>query len=199
MVVVAPKAQAGGLGPSSRSGDDAAADEWLIAQVAMGDREAFRELYRRHGGSLFALVTRILDDHQMAEEVVQDTFLAVWNGARFDGRARVRTWLVAIAIRQAGSRRRRRRHSYVHQFGDPTSTDPTPEEVAIARDEVDHVIRDIADLSQLQREVVLLAFAEQLTHAEIADVLGIRLGTVKSRLHGARAALARKWEHGDRS
>ncbi len=54
---------------------------------------------------LLALLTRILDDHQVAEEAVQDTFLAVWNDARFDGRSGVRTWLVAIAIRQAGSKR----------------------------------------------------------------------------------------------
>ncbi len=154
-------------------------------------------LYRRHGPSLLALLTRILDDHQMAEEVVQDTFVAVWNGARFDGRSRVRTWLVAIAIRQAGSRRRRRRFPVGRQTRDLVSPEPSPEETAVVRLDIDRLVKEISGLTRFQREVVLLAFAEQLTHPEIAEVLGVRVGTVKSRLHGAKKALMRNWEQGD--
>jgi RNA polymerase sigma factor (sigma-70 family) len=154
-------------------------------------------LYRRHGPSLLALLTRILDDHQMAEEVVQDTFVAVWNGARFDGRSRVRTWLVAIAIRQAGSRRRRRRFPVGRQTRDLVSQEPSPEETVVVRLDIDRLVKEISGLTRFQREVVLLAFAEQLTHPEIAEVLGVRVGTVKSRLHGAKKALMRNWEQGD--
>jgi RNA polymerase sigma-70 factor (ECF subfamily) len=135
----------------------------------------------------------------MAEEAVQDTFLAVWNGARFDGRSRVRTWLVAIAIRQAGSKRRRRRLSVGNQPRDVVSDDPSPEDAVVAGLDVDRLIKDLSELTRYQREVVLLAFAEQLTHSEIADVLGVRIGTVKSRLHGAKKALTRKWEREETS
>jgi RNA polymerase sigma factor (sigma-70 family) len=173
-------------------------DDTLVAQVRRGDRGSLEKLYRRHAPSLLALLTRILDDHQMAEEAVQDTFLAVWNGARFDGRSRVRTWLVAIAIRQAGSKRRRRL-----AVGNPprdfVSNDPSPEDAAVASLDVERLVKDLSELTRFQREVVLLAFAEQLTHPEIAGVLGVRIGTVKSRLHGAKKALMRKWEQEDRS
>jgi RNA polymerase sigma factor (sigma-70 family) len=172
-------------------------DEVLLAQIGKGERGGLENLYRRHAPSLFALLTRILDDHQMAEEAVQDTFLAVWNGARFDRRSRVRTWLVAIAIRQAGSKRRRRRWAIVNHPGDLVSNDPSPEDAVVAGLDVDRLITTLSELTRYQREVVLLAFVEQLTHPEIADVLGVRLGTVKSRLHGAKKALMRKWEQED--
>lgn len=172
-------------------------DESLLAQVRRGDREGLESLYRRHGPSLLALLTRILDDHQMAEEVIQDTFVAVWNGAPFDGRSRVRTWLVAIAIRRAGSQRRKRRFPVGNLTRDAASDEPTPEDVVVAGLDVDRLVKELSELTRLQREVVFLAFAEQLTHPEIAKVLGIRLGTVKSRLNGAKKALVRKWEQGD--
>ena len=164
-----------------------------------GERGGLEKLYRRHAPSLLALLTRILDDHQMAEEAVQDTFLAVWNGARFDGRSRVRTWLVAIAIRQAGSKRRRRRLAVGNQPRDFASNDPSPEDAVVAGLDVDRLVKDLSELTRYQREVVLLAFAEQLTHPEIAEVLGVRIGTVKSRLHGAKKALMRRWEQEDRT
>jgi RNA polymerase sigma factor (sigma-70 family) len=172
-------------------------DVSLLARVRSGDREGLETLYRRHGPSLLALLTRILDDHQMAEEVIQDTFVAVWNGAVFDGRSRVRTWLVAIAIRRAGTHRRKRRFPVGGLTRDAASDDPMPEDVVVAGLDVDRLVKELSELTRLQREVVFLAFAEQLTHPEIAEVLGIRLGTVKSRLHGAKKALARRWEQGD--
>jgi RNA polymerase sigma factor (sigma-70 family) len=194
---MASKERAGRGAETSLSEDPGVADASLITHVGRGDRESLEMLYRRHGPSLLALLTRILDDHQMAEEVVQDTFMAVWNGARFDGRSRVRTWLVAIAIRQAGSRRRTRRFPVGSQIHDLASETPGPEEAVVVRLDVDRLIREISELTRFQREVVLLAFAEQLTHPEIAEVLGVRIGTVKSRLHGAKAALMRNCEQGD--
>jgi RNA polymerase sigma factor (sigma-70 family) len=194
---MASKARAGSGAETSLSEDPEDADASLVARIGQGDRESLAMLYRRHGPSLLALLTRMLDDHQMAEEVVQDTFVAVWNGARFDGRSRVRTWLVGIAIRQAGSRRRRRRFPVDRQTRDLVSPEPSPEDRAVVRLDIDRLVKEISELTRLQREVVLLAFAEQLTHPEIAEVLGVRVGTVKSRLHGARKALMRNWEQGD--
>jgi RNA polymerase sigma-70 factor (ECF subfamily) len=77
------------------------------------------------------------------------------------------------------------------------SHDPTPEDIVVAGLDLDRLVIDLSKLTRLQREVVLLAFAEQLSHSEIAEVLGVRPGTVKSRLHGAKRALVRNWKQGD--
>jgi RNA polymerase sigma-70 factor (ECF subfamily) len=198
--MVEPKSQLGGESSDiARPELEGCTDEDLLIQIHQGHRDSVERLYRRHGPSILALLIRIFDDRQMAEEAVQDTFLAVWNGARFDGRSRVRTWLVAIAIRQAGSKRRRRRLAVGSQPRDFASNDPSPEDAVVAGLDVDRLVKDLSELTRYQREVVLLAFAEQLTHPEIAEVLGVRIGTVKSRLHGAKKALMRKWEQEDRT
>ena len=168
-------------------------DDDLLAQVRSGNRDAVEQLYRRHGAHVLAIIARIVGDYQLAEEAVQDTFVAVWSGARFEGRSQVRTWLVGIALRQAGSKRRKRTISPTPHMKDVMSTDVGPEDSAINSAETTRLLGTLAELSQRQREVLLLAFVEQLTQPEIAEVLGIRLGTVKSRMHGARHALERRW------
>ena len=168
-------------------------DHDLLAQVRTGNRDAVECLYRRHGPHVLALITRIVGDYQLAEEAVQDTFVAVWSGARFEGRSQVRTWLVGIALRQAGSKRRKRTIPPTPHVQDVMSTDVGPEDSAVNSAETTRLLSTLAELSQRQREVLLLAFVEQLTQPEIAKVLGIRLGTVKSRMHGARHALERRW------
>lgn len=165
----------------------------LLAQIREGNSAAVDQLYRRHGPHLLALITRIVNDHQLAEEAVQDTFLAVWRGARFEGRSHVRTWLVGIALRQAGSKRRNRVFPTTHNVPDVSSIEAGPEDSAVSLAETARLFGALAELSQRQREVVLLTFVEQLTQSEIAQVLGIRLGTVKSRMHDARRALERRW------
>jgi RNA polymerase sigma factor (sigma-70 family) len=172
-------------------------DEELLIEIGTGDKGSLEQLYRRHGLHLAALVTRIFDDRQLAEEVVQDTFLAVWNGARFDGRSRVRTWLVAIAIRQARSRRRKHRFSVGSQSTDLVSNEPDPESATIAGLEAARMVDELSALTSLQREVLLLTFVEELTQPEIAELLGVRLGTVKSRMHSAKSAMKRTWRQGD--
>jgi RNA polymerase sigma factor (sigma-70 family) len=169
-------------------------DDDLLAQIRKGNREAVEQLYRRHGPHVLALITRVVGDYQLAEEAVQDTFLAVWTDARFEGRSQVRTWLVGIALRQAGSKRRKRTIPVTQLVSDVISIDVGPEDSAVNSVETARLLSALAELTQRQREVLLLAFVEQLTQSEIAVVLGIRLGTVKSRMHGARHALERRWQ-----
>lgn len=177
----------GGFEVATRSDGD------LLAQIHEGDSAAVEQLYRRHGPHLLALVTRIVGDQQLAEEAVQDTFLAIWRGARFEGRSQVRTWLVGIALRQAGSKRRKRAFPTTHKVPDASLIEVGPEDTVVSQAETARLLGTLAELSQRQREVILLAFVEQLTQSEIAQVLGIRLGTVKSRMHDARHALERRW------
>ena len=106
-------------------------------------------------------------------------------GGHFDPSSRIKTPSTEIGGRESAR--------------DFASNDPSPEDVVVAGLDVDRLVKDLSELTLYQREVVLLAFAEQLTHPEIADVLGVRIGTVKSRLHGAKKALMRKWEQEDRT
>ncbi len=82
----------------------------LLSRIATGDQEAIEELYRRHSRVLLGQLRFMVDQPALAEEVLQDTMLAVWRGARtFRGGSRVRTWLLGIARRQARDRMRRQR------------------------------------------------------------------------------------------
>jgi RNA polymerase sigma factor (sigma-70 family) len=192
---VESKSQLGrGTADVARSELDGYTDEDLLIQIQRGQRDSIERLYRRHGPSILALLTRIVDDYQLAEEAMQDTFLAVWNGARFEGRSRVRTWLVGIALRQAGSKRRKNKPSLATDIPDLVSPEPGPEEEAVVSLEVSRLVKELSHLSERQREVLLLTFVEQLTQMEIAELLGVRLGTVKSRIHSAKRALERRWQ-----
>ncbi|WP_405434748.1 RNA polymerase sigma factor [Micromonospora sp. NBC_00617] len=135
-----------------------------------------------------------LGERGLAEETLQDTFVAVWRGAdRFEHRSAVRTWLFGICRRQALKRLRGRQPQTAPAEwaeGVP-STDPSPEAVVIARADAAAVAGALVTLSVQHREVLDLAFGARLSQTDIAEVLGVPLGTVKSRLFHARAVLAR--------
>ncbi len=168
------------------------ADEELVARIATGDRQALAALYRAHRQPLFAYLLHLTGDRGLAEEVLQDTFVAVWRGAaRFAGRARVRTWLVGIARRQAHNTLRRRALPLA-DFRDALhlpDSGPEPEACAIITATHDELAATLERLPSALREPLLLACAHGLSYAEIADMLGVPVGTVKSRLHGAKRAM----------
>ncbi|MFC6878188.1 MULTISPECIES: RNA polymerase sigma factor [Actinomadura] len=170
-------------------------DEGLLARVAEGDRTALVALYRRHGGAVLAQISLVVGDRGLGEEVLQDTMLAVWKGAAsFEGRSRVRSWIISIARRQARDRLRRRRPRIVaaDALEERPATGPGPEDVALERAEATAVAHAITRLGAAHREVLETVFGAGLTLAEAADVLEVPLGTVKSRLSAARGALARE-------
>lgn len=164
----------------------------LIARIASGDRDALTELYHRERHALFAYILHLTDDAGVAEEVLQDTLVAVWKGAgSFAGRSSARTWLIGIARRQAHNTLRRRSPpradiAAAEHVSGPSSQ---PEEHAIAAATREEVAAAMARLPMERREVLLLAFAHDLSYQEMAAVLGIPLGTVKSRLNHAKQAL----------
>jgi len=189
-------------------------DADLVSAVAGGSQDALATLYDRYADGIFAAAVRLSGDRGVAEEVVQETFLALWNRAElFDpGTASLNAWLRAIARNRTVDRLRAagRRPSLV-SFGATAGDDqldsdvfdrlvvggglvgegragPDPEVAADVR-EVRATLRDaIALMPDVERLVILLAYQEELTQAEIADRLGWPLGTVKTR---TRRALAR--------
>ena len=173
----------------------AASDTSLLTRVAGGDQEALAELYRRHGRVVLAQITLVAGDRAVSEEILQDTMLAAWRGAAsFRGDSSVRSWLIAIARRQARDRLRRHRLRLVGDealAGQPSPA-PGPEHVALDRAEVAEVAVAVRALAPLHREVLGLVFGAGLSLREAATVLDIPIGTVKSRLAAARTALGRR-------
>lgn len=167
-------------------------DAEVLGRVARGDSRALSLLYQVHGGRLFGYLLRLAGDRMTAEEILQDTMLAVWRSAgSFSGGSAVTTWLFGVARRQAYNRLRGTPPPVPAE--PPERADPAPgtEELAIAAAGGTPVAGAIGRLAEHHREVIALVFVAGLPLAEAAAVLGVPVGTVKSRLHHARAALAR--------
>lgn len=168
------------------------AGEELIARIASGDREALTALYHRERQPLFAYLLHLTGEAGIAEEVLQDTFVAVWKSAgSFAGRSSTRTWLIGIARRQAHNTLRRRSvpRADIAAAEHLPGTLPEPEAYALTAATRAEVVTAMRYLSADHREALVLAFAHDLSYQEMADVLGIPMGTVKSRLNGAKRAL----------
>jgi RNA polymerase sigma-70 factor, ECF subfamily len=169
-----------------------AEDSNVVARMAQGDRQALAELHARYGRSLFGYLCVLTDDPELAEELLQDTLLAAWTGAGgYAGQASVFGWLLGIARRRAHDARRRRALQVVDlaQCAFLPTTEPDPEDAVVAQAAQDDVAAAIARLPPLAREVLELTFGAALSQQDLAAVLGIPVGTVKSRLHHAKRAL----------
>lgn len=161
-------------------------DAQLVRQVGQGDAKAFHELYARYADRVFRYAFTLLRDRHLAEDVVQETMIALWNGARrFAGRSQVSTWIFGIARHQAYRAHRNEAKGGRSPEERAEEPDPSP---AVERET--RVQRAVAALPPEQREVVFLAFYEGLPYAEIARVQGVPEGTVKSRMFHAKRKLA---------
>ena len=172
----------------------ACGDAELLRRIGQGDEDAMAAFYREHGRVVFAQVLLVAGERVLAEEIVQDTMLAVWRGAgSFRGESSVRSWVIAIARRQTRDRLRARRLRVVDDafLADQPGTGPGPEVMALDRAELAEVKGAIRELAPAHREVLGLAFGSGLSLPEVAAVLEIPVGTVKSRLAAARTALHR--------
>lgn len=165
------------------------ADLLLLQRIAARDQDALQALYDRHASALLHYLTGRLGDARLAEEVLQDAMLAVWQGAgRFRGECRVRTWLLTIA-------RNRAINAYHRQVA-PRSRDvpfegnlPGAERLVAATDAYPDLENALLCLPDEQRETLELVFYHGLSLQETAQVLQVPQGTVKSRLHRAKARL----------
>lgn len=170
-------------------------DANLLARIATGERAALGELYARHGASLLGYLLSLTADQGLAEEVLQDTLVAVWrSAARFGGKSTVRTWLIGVARRQAHNALRRRglplaEAATLDALAERPAPDPTPEDAVLADADRAALADAIRRLPTAQREVLALVFGQDLSYQEAADAMGIPVGTVRSRLHHAKRAL----------
>jgi RNA polymerase sigma-70 factor, ECF subfamily len=165
------------------AGDDAE----LLRRISKDDEDAMAAFYREHGRVVLAQVLLVTGERALAEEIVQDTMLAVWRGAAsFRGESSVRSWVIAIARRQTRDRLRGRRLRVVDDafLADQPGSEPGPEALALDRAELAEVAGAIRRLASAHRELLGLVFGSGLSLPEVAGVLDIPLGTVKSRLSG---------------
>jgi RNA polymerase sigma-70 factor (ECF subfamily) len=191
-----PAQAASGASPAPGAG--ARTDRTLIGALARGDVDALASLYDRYVGELFAIALRILGDAADAEEVVADTFTRAWQSAdRYDAaRGSVAGWLVTMvrsrAIDRLRSRRARETASRMaqpqEQHASPAASADPERDTSRAEYRV-HVRRALNELSEDQRAAVDLALYAGFSHSEIADRLGVPLGTIKTRIRSAMQKL----------
>ena len=167
-------------------------DEALVALAARGEHDALAALYDRFGRVAFNLAVRVLRDHSLAEDAVQEAFLAVWRSAgRFvPERAKASAWIMTLVHRRAVDIVRREERRRSEQLDEQAASDaPTTEEAAwlgLERERVQGALRALPDP---QREAIELAYYGGFTQSELADRLGEPLGTIKSRMFTGLARL----------
>jgi RNA polymerase sigma-70 factor (ECF subfamily) len=166
-------------------------DGELIQRVAGRDAGAFELLYRRYARPVFGLALRRLGDRMRAEDAVQETFAALWRSARTyrPERGPGAPWLYAVA-RNAIVDRARNRTDAPAEIPDAASLEPGPAERAEASFVSWRIHRALEGLPQSERDVIELAYWGGLSQSEVADFLGIPLGTVKTRTRSGLARLA---------
>jgi RNA polymerase sigma-70 factor (ECF subfamily) len=169
-------------------------DEALVALVARGEEDALAELYDRVGKIAYGLALRVLRDERLAEDAVQEGFLAAWRTAVSfrPERAKASTWILTLVHRRAVDlvRREERRRT------DPLADDagrggevPSVDEAAWLRFERERVQVALRQLPDAQREAIELAYYGGFSQSELAERLGVPLGTIKSRMFAGLARL----------
>ncbi len=164
-------------------------DAALLRAVASGDREALAVLYARHAPWLVLRLTRRCNDPQLVDEAVQDTFVAVWRGARkWSGQGEVAAWIWGIGVRRLVDQLRGRPRPTAELVGDG-ATEPSAEERVLAGVEYGDLAGALDRLSPELRAVVQATVLDGLTTREAGRLLGIPTGTVKTRMMRAKAQL----------
>lgn len=181
-------------------------DHDLVTRFKGGDRQAYTEIVRRYQDRVYTLCVRWMRDDQVAREVSQDVFLSLYRALpEFRGDAQLSTWITRVVINHCKNKRlyRHRRRTDQHESLDGRRDDddlPARQfahdgpgaDSSIHQSEAEALVREALDqLDEEHRMIIVLRDVEDLDYEEIADLLGLARGTVKSRLHRARAQLAR--------
>ena len=193
----------------SAKAQEVAFDQVLVARFKQGDQSAFDEMVSRYWDRIYSMVHQLLRNQQDAEEVTQDAFIRAHRGlVNFRGDSAFSTWLYQIATNLARNRywywwRRKRDRSI--SFDAPVSQDnettlaeiipaevESPESEATTQELLDNIAAGMEKLGAKHREILILRNVKNLSYEEIATILGISVGTVKSRIARARESLRAK-------
>lgn len=171
----------------------------LVDQHRYGEAAAFDEIYRRYSEMVFNLAMRMMGSADRAEDVTQEIFVRIYRHlARFNGRSALKTWIYRVALNHCRSQLSRRRWFFLpiadeydeesvgHQLVDERRG---PEEQTLASDSQKLVMLALKQVKPVFREAVVLRDLEELSYEEIAEVLGVRIGTVRSRIARGRDQL----------
>jgi RNA polymerase sigma factor (sigma-70 family) len=167
-------------------------DEELLGRVAGGDETALAELYDRFSRVTYGLAVRVLRDRALAEDAVQEALLAVWRtAASFDARrGSASTWVLTLVHRRAVDLVRREERRRADPLDDaPVASGEATDETAEVREQRRAVQAALAKLPTDQREALELAYYGGLSQSELAEKLGVPLGTVKSRMFAGLSKL----------
>ena len=193
----------------STKAQEVAMDRVLVDRFKSGDQAAFDEMVTRYWDRIYAMVNQLLRNTQDAEEVTQDAFIRAHRGlVNFRGESAFSTWLYQIATNLARNRYwywwRRKRDKTI-SFDQPVGTDSdttlaeifpaeveTPDDITVTQEFVDRIAQGMEKLSAKHREILVLRNIKNLAYEEIAEILGISVGTVKSRIARARESLRAK-------
>jgi RNA polymerase sigma-70 factor (ECF subfamily) len=198
-----------------RSTSNDPTDETLLDQYRQGDRGCFRKLVDRYQRELYHFLVRFLGDRAAAEDVFQETFLQVHQSAeQFDVNRRFRPWLFTIAANKARDliRAQSRRPTNPLQASISAHDEESGEFIDLMhsaaelpsepmeRQELQQLVQNaVMSMPDNLREILLLSYFHQFPYKQISDILGIPLGTVKSRLHAAVAYFADRWRGANQS
>lgn len=169
-------------------------DEDLVAAIAKGDRRSMQVLYARHSTRIHRFVLRRVGNAALAEDIVSEVFLAVWSRAdRFERRSKATTWLLAIAHHKALNAMRRTAEATLDDATAGTIADSADDpETVLGKKRRGEIVRKCLDrLSTAQREIVDLVYYHNRSIAEVAGIVGIPEGTVKTRMFYARQHMAK--------
>ena len=170
-----------------------------LARFQAGDRDAVRTVYREYSGLVYAVTLRALGSRDLAEEATQQTFVKAWRAAAsFDPGRELGPWLATIARRTAIDLHRRETRRRALPLDEVPASDPAVVTLPVGVDRAYDVwaVREAIDaLPAEEQEVVRLQHVEELTHTEIAERLGVPVGTVKSRSFRAHRHLAGRLGH----
>lgn len=175
-----------------------------------GDKDAFRELVTQYKDPLYAFLRRFLNQQQFVEEAFQETFLQLYKSRKtFEKGRPLRPWLFTIAANKAKDVLRKRQRQDTVSLGamaEPSelsiddvvnslkSYEITPYDEVEKTEQAEKVRKIISQMPENLREILILAYFEQFSYKQMADILSIPIGTVKSRLHTAIVFFTKKWK-----
>jgi RNA polymerase sigma-70 factor (ECF subfamily) len=185
-------------------------DAQLLEQYSQGEERAFRELVNRYKNSLYAFLRRFLNQRDLIEDVFQETFLQLFTSRdSFDPERPLRPWLFTIAANKAKDALRKQQRSSAVPIGtisdgeqtsfddvlNSLSSDETRPYETLERGELAERVREVvANMPESAREILILAYFNKFSYKQMAQILSIPIGTVKSRLHTAVNRFAKEYK-----